>query len=324
MTTAPDDPTRDAAAAEDAATGATPLRHPGESGDPGSLGHRLRGHDEETRHAAPEDLGAATARLLLTAGAIAFSREHPFILAAGWASPVYVDCRRLIGEPAVRHAVTALAVAALRRTFGTPLPFDAIAGAETAGIPWACWLADRLDLPLRYVRKRALGIGQNAQVEGGSVDGLRVLLVDDLTTDGGSKVAFTRGLRSAGATVTDALSLFFHGTFPGAAERLASLELRLHALATWRDVLAVGRADTLSATDHAELEQFVADPVALVGLAWRPDNADRAIAAAVGRTGTHSGPFWSKTGDARRPMEVVPGRPAAEANPRCHVSAPNG
>ena len=110
MTTAPDDPTRDAAAAGDAATGATPPRHPGESGDPGSLGHRLRGHDEETRHAAPEDLGAATARLLLTAGAIAFSREHPFILAAGWASPVYVDCRRLIGEPAVRHAMTDLAV----------------------------------------------------------------------------------------------------------------------------------------------------------------------------------------------------------------------
>src|ERR1700761_8421441 len=109
---------------------------------------------------APQNLGAGMARLLLNAGAIAFSREHPFILAAGWASPVYVDCRRLIGEPAVRHEVTALATARLRRAFGESLPFDAIAGAETAGIPWACWLADRLGLPLRYVRKRALGIGE--------------------------------------------------------------------------------------------------------------------------------------------------------------------
>ena len=210
---------------------------------------------------APQDLGADMARLLLNAGAIAFSREHPFILAAGWASPVYVDCRRLIGEPAVRHEATALAALKLRHAFGDSLPFDAIAGAETAGIPWACWLADRLKLPLRYVRKRALGIGQNAQVEGGSVDGLRVLLVDDLTTDGGSKAAFTRGLRAAGAAVSDALSLFFHGTFPGAAERLAALELNLYALATWRDVLAVGQADALPAADHAELERFVADPV---------------------------------------------------------------
>jgi orotate phosphoribosyltransferase len=209
----------------------------------------------------PDDLGAATARLLLEAGAITFSREHPFILAAGWASPVYVDCRRLIGEQALRHAVTALAVAKLQRVFGTTPPFDAITGAETAGIPWACWLADRLDLKLRYVRKRALGVGQNAQVEGGPVEAMRVLLVDDLTTDGGSKVAFTRGLRSAGAIVTEAFCLFHHGTFPGGAERLAGLGLRLHALACWRDVLQAGREALLSREDHAELERFIADPV---------------------------------------------------------------
>jgi orotate phosphoribosyltransferase len=211
---------------------------------------------------ALEDLGAAAARLLLSAGAISFSREHPFILAAGWASPVYVDCRSLIGDPTVRRAMTGLAVAKLRRSFGAHLSFDMIAGAETAGIPWACWIAGQLDLPLRYVRKSALGIGRNAQVEGGPVDGKRVLLVDDLTTDGGSKAAFVRGLRAAGATVSDALSLFYHGTFPGAAERMAALQLRLHALATWQDVLRVGQEVALSAADHTELEQFIADPVA--------------------------------------------------------------
>jgi orotate phosphoribosyltransferase len=212
--------------------------------------------------AVPDDLGAAAARLLLAAGAISFSREHPFILAAGWASPVYVDCRSLIGDPAVRRAMTGLMVAKLRRDFAAPFSFDVIAGAETAGIPWACWLAEHLDLPLRYVRKSALGVGRNAQVEGGPVDGRRVLLVDDLTTDGGSKAAFTRGLRAAGASVSDALCLFYHGTFSGGAERLAALQLRLHALATWQDVLRVGQDAALPAGDHAELERFIADPVA--------------------------------------------------------------
>jgi orotate phosphoribosyltransferase len=210
----------------------------------------------------PDDLGAEAARRLLSAGAISFCREHPFILAAGWASPVYVDCRRLIGDPTVRRAMTGLAVAKLRRSFGRPFPFEMIAGAETAGIPWACWIAEQLELPLRYVRKSALGIGRNAQVEGGSVDGQQVLLVDDLTTDGGSKVAFTRGLRAAGATVSDALCLFHHGTFPGAAERLAALQLRLHALLTWRDVLRVSEDAAVSAANRSELEQFIADPVA--------------------------------------------------------------
>lgn len=206
------------------------------------------------------DHGAAMARLLMDSGAIQISRQRPFMLAAGWASPVYVDCRRLIGDPATRQRVVELAAARLRQRFGPTVPFDAIAGGETAGIPWASWLADRLTLPLRYVRKRPLGIGRNAQVEGGPVDGMRVLLIDDLTTDGESKVAFLRGLRTAGATVTDGIVIFYYNVFPGAADRLTRLGLRLEALATWDDIL---RLDTgLDAADREELQRFLPDPAA--------------------------------------------------------------
>jgi orotate phosphoribosyltransferase len=215
--------------------------------------------------------GEAMARLLLEAGAVQVSDGQPFILAAGWASPAYVDCRLLIGEPRLRRAATALAAEAIHRDFGAALP-DAIAGAETAGIPWAAWLAEALDLPLRYVRKRPLGIGRNAQVEGGSVDGQRVLLVDDLMTDGGSKVAFARGLRSAGAHVDHALCLFHHGTFPGGAERMEKLGLTLLALASWRDVLAVEGG--LQPRARATLEQFLADPVT-----WSAAHGGRATLA---------------------------------------------
>jgi orotate phosphoribosyltransferase len=206
------------------------------------------------------EIGRAVAQLLLAARAIHVNRTHPYSLAAGWASPVYVDCRVLISEPEHRHAITELAV----RHAGAIFPagaFDAIAGAETAGIPFACWLADRMNLKLRYVRKRPLGIGRHAQIEGGPVDGLRVLLVDDLTTDGSSKLAFVRGLRAANAVVEHALTIFYHDAFPGAEARLAQAGLKLHSLATWADVL---RADTvfgLAPDDHAEIERFLADPV---------------------------------------------------------------
>lgn len=203
--------------------------------------------------------GAAMARLLLEGGAVRVSHGQPFILAAGWASPAYIDCRLLIGEPRLRRAAVALAVEAIRASFAAPP--EAIAGAETAGIPWAAWLAEALDLPLRYVRKRPLGIGRNAQVEGGPVEGMRVLLVDDLMTDGGSKVAFARGLRSAGAVVEDALCLFRHGTFPGGAERMEKLGLNLVSLASWHDVLAAGGEGALPAEDRALLERFLADPI---------------------------------------------------------------
>jgi orotate phosphoribosyltransferase len=207
-----------------------------------------------------DDIGAATAQLLIESGAIQISRERPYVLAAGWASPVYVDCRLLIGEPRFRKQAVRLAAEAARSKIA-PDSFDALAGAETAGIPFASWLADTLDLPLRYVRKRPLGIGHNAQVEGGSVEGLRVLLVDDLTTDATSKVSFANGLRQAGAVVTDVLTIFYHSAFPGARDRLAETGLSLHPLATWDDVL---RADAgqLGLADRRQIEDFLADPVA--------------------------------------------------------------
>jgi orotate phosphoribosyltransferase len=205
-----------------------------------------------------DEIGSRIAELLLQVGAIHVSRQQPFILAAGWASPVYVDCRLLIGTPKVRRAITELAAATVASRFpaGT---VDSIAGAETAGIPFATLLAAEMNLPLRYVRKRPLGIGRHAQVEGGSVEGLRVLLIDDLTTDASSKLAFARGLRSAGALIDHALTIFYNDAFQGAVERLKEADLALHWLASWGDVL---RSDHLPAADQSAIEHFLTDPVA--------------------------------------------------------------
>jgi orotate phosphoribosyltransferase len=204
------------------------------------------------------EIGQQVARLLVKSGAIHISREQPFILAAGWASPVYVDCRVLIGEPDVRHGVTELIMQYVAAAI--PDGFDAIAGAETAGIPFAACLAEKSGLMLRYVRKRSLGIGRNAQVEGGRVEGLRVLLIDDLTTDGTSKLAFIRGLRSAGAVVEHALTIFFNNAFPGAIERLKATGVTLHPMADWPDVLS-GKSG-FPTDDCALIENFLSDPVA--------------------------------------------------------------
>ncbi len=219
------------------------------------------------------DIGAAMARLLFEANAIQVSHDAPIMLAAGWASPVYVDCRRLIGEPRIRAQVIELAIAYLAQRFGLPLPFDKLVGAETAGIPWAAWFADRLDLPLLYVRKRPLGIGRNAQVEGGLAEGARVLLIDDLATDNSSKMSFARGLRMAGADLADILVLFHNRAFPGGAERLAQAQLSLHALADWDDVLRFDAAQHhLAPADRALIEAFLRNPAA-----WSADHMGRRV-----------------------------------------------
>ena len=152
-----------------------------------------------------------------------------------------------------------------------------MAGAETAGIPFAGLLADRLGLKFRYVRKHPLGIGRHAQVEGGPVDGLSVLLVDDLTTDGTSKLGFARGLRAAGATVEHVLSVFYHDAFPGAEARLADAGLTVHPLATWADILSAPTA-AFAGDDRATIEGFLADPVG-----WSVRHGGRGQLAAFGQ-----------------------------------------
>ncbi len=138
---------------------------------------------------------------------------------------------------------------------------DAVAGGETAGIPFAAWIAERLDLPMLYVRKKPKGFGRMAQIEGHFDEGARVLLVEDLATDGKSKVHFCRALREAGAEVRDALVIFHYGIFPEGIAALAKEGITLHALATWRDVIeAAGASGYFDEPALAEVKAFLDDP----------------------------------------------------------------
>src|SRR5215467_5778719 len=124
-----------------------------------------------------------TAKMFLEVEAVRFMADKPFIFTSGWASPVYTDCRRLISFPRVRQTLIDFGVATVFREIGFE-QFDTVVGGETAGIPFAAWMADRLMLPMQYVRKKPKGFGRNAQIEGHLVEGQRVLLVEDMTSDG--------------------------------------------------------------------------------------------------------------------------------------------
>lgn len=201
------------------------------------------------------------ARMLFEIEAVHFRADEPYIFTSGLASPVYIDCRKLISYPRIRSAVMDFAASVIVRDVGFE-QFDAVAGGETAGIPFAAWLSDRLGLPMQYVRKKPKGFGRDAQIEGDLREGARVLLVEDLTTDGGSKIKFAEALRHAGATVTDTFAVFYYDIFPDAPKRLEAAGMRLHYLATWWDVLAAARAQKrFNETTLAEVESFLKAPV---------------------------------------------------------------
>ena len=201
-----------------------------------------------------------TARMLLEVKAVLFFQDKPFIFTSGWASPVYIDCRKLIFYPRIRRQLVDFAVATLARDAGFE-QFDVVAGGETAGIPYAAWIADRLALPMQYVRKKPKGFGRNAQIEGDIREGARTLLVEDLTTDGRSKINFCMALREAGARVEHVFVNFYYDIFPESKRTLDELGVRLHYLATWWDVLAVvKKGGYLESRQIAEVEKFLHEP----------------------------------------------------------------
>jgi orotate phosphoribosyltransferase len=141
------------------------------------------------------------------------------------------------------------------------LPFDAIAGGETAGIPFAAWIAAALEKPMLYVRKEPKGFGRMAQIEGNMPPGTRVLLVEDLATDGGSKARFVDAIRNADGEVSTTFVVFHYGIFAASIDGLAALGVQLSALATWWDVLAVARARELfSEAELGSIEAYLKAP----------------------------------------------------------------
>jgi orotate phosphoribosyltransferase len=201
-----------------------------------------------------------TAKMLLEVEAVKFMGDKPFIFTSGRASPVYTDCRRLISFPRVRQTLIDFGVSTVMREAGFEC-FDAVAGGETAGIPFAAWFADRMGLPMLYVRKQPKGFGRGAQIEGEMPEGARVLLVEDMTSDGGSKVNFCNAIRAAGGKVEHCFVFFFYDIFPEAKKILGDLGVTLHALATWWDVLEFAKkSGKFDSGKLAEVETFMRDP----------------------------------------------------------------
>jgi len=196
------------------------------------------------------------AGLLLDAGCVEVRGEEPFRLPSGWASPVYMDCRRLGSFPAIRRDLVATGLAQLRAA-GRLEGLGAVVGAETSGIALAAWMADTLDLPLLVVRKQPTA---QAPVEGVLAAGTTVLLVDDMMAAGHSKRRFAQALAQAGAVVRDVFVVFDYGTFPTGA-LLAPLGVATHALCDWRAVLAVAsERGMFDAPALAEVQRFLQNP----------------------------------------------------------------
>ena len=196
------------------------------------------------------------AEILIDIGAVSIRTDAPFTLTSGKKSPVYVDCRRIISFPKERQKLMKMALQVLENT----IPFDAIAGGETAGIPFAAWISELMSLPMIYVRKKPKGFGKNKRIEGLIKPNQNILLVEDLATDGGSKMSFVNAIREAGGNCTTCFVIFHYGIFKKSLEQLKAQNVSLIELATWKDILNVLKEREVPQYEIDSVKNFLSNP----------------------------------------------------------------
>ena len=197
------------------------------------------------------------AKALLEIGAVGFTPDAPITFKSGILSPVYVDNRRLIFWPPQWKVI----IEGFRQLITEQnIDADVIAGIAAGGVPHSSALAYIMDKPSVFVRKEEKGHGMKNRVEGGDVNGRRVLLVEDLVTTGGSSLSGVQALRDQGAIIQDCIAIISYG-FQEAEQAFAEASVRLHRLTTFPVVLDVALTDgRFGSAEKTIIEDWLDDP----------------------------------------------------------------
>jgi len=180
---------------------------------------------------------------LLSAGCIKFGE---FTLKSGLKSPIYIDLRRIISYPKLLAQVGAAYLPILEK-----LTFDRLVGLPYAAIPIATAISLQGNYPMIYPRKEVKTYGTKAEIEGQHHAGETVVVIDDLTSTGGSKFEAIEKLTGAGLQVRDIVVLVDRQS--GAKESLEQAGFQLHAVLTISELL-----DYWEKTGKVEKEKIAA------------------------------------------------------------------
>ena len=138
--------------------------------------------------------------------------------------------------------------------------FDVIAGGETAGIPFAAWISELTSLPMIYIRKKSKGFGKNKRIEGDFKPSSNILLVEDLATDGGSKMSFVNAIRDAGGQCNTCFVIFHYNIFKQEIDKLKAQNVSIIELATWKNIIDVLYSRKIPESRITSIESFLKNP----------------------------------------------------------------
>lgn len=197
------------------------------------------------------------AKALLKAKAVFLRPSEPFTWASGIKSPVYCDNRLLLGFPEIRAEIENI----LKEVIESQYPeVEVLMGTSTAGIPHAAIVAEKMGLPMGYVRSGNKDHGRGNRIEGADPRGKKTVIVEDLISTGGSVIEVAEALREAGAEVLGIASLFTYGLQKG-IDRLAAANLKNVSITDFERLSAVALEENyITAAEYKMVTAFRNDP----------------------------------------------------------------
>ena len=195
------------------------------------------------------------AELLLKIKAVSLSINRPYRFASGILSPIYCDNRQLMSYPEEREIILDYFLEIIKK-----INFDIIAGTESAGIPWAAWISQRLEKPMIFVRKKTKEHGKQNLIEGRLKEGKKVLVIEDLISTGGSSIAAINAIRDAGGIVDYCVAIFEYN-FEEALTNFEKVECKYITLSDFKTLVKVAiEEDYINEKDKGLVLSWSKDP----------------------------------------------------------------
>ncbi|UTR10942.1 orotate phosphoribosyltransferase [Evansella sp. LMS18] len=197
------------------------------------------------------------AKELLNINAVSLNPKEPFTWSSGLRSPIYCDNRLTMSYPSVRELIADEFAALIKEKYPEA---EVIAGTATAGIPHAAWAAERLSLPMVYVRSKAKGHGKGNKIEGTLKAGQKVVVIEDLISTGGSSLQAAAAIEEADGDVLGVCSIFTY-EFETAAEAFMEAGIPAHSLTNYSVLLKLALDEKkITEEEYETLAKWSSDP----------------------------------------------------------------
>jgi len=189
------------------------------------------------------------AKALLESKAVHLEPNNFFTWTSGIKSPIYCDNRKLISFPVARKEIVSGFVAKIKELYPE---CESIAGTATAGIPWAAWIANEMNLPMLYIRSKAKAHGTKSAIEGAPQENQKIVIIEDLISTGKSSIAAADEVKKDNLNLLGVISIFTYG-LEIAKNKFAKAGIDYHSLCSLSELLKYAGEKSLLSNSEIEI-----------------------------------------------------------------------